>query len=751
MSNRSIEFGAAGSQRTPLAGRSANVPAVDSGALQPSAQGAAGGRGFNFDEALRVILRWKWLILGAMLVGIALAIVITLTSTKMYRAVATIEINVAPTEIMGNDQGLQGKVRNTEQFLQTQYGLLQSRSLAERVARTLNLGSDPSFGGGKRPGSGGLSSATDAIAGGLTVRPVRGSALVELSYTDVDAVRAQKIVNAFAVGFIAETTEKRYDATAFARSFLQNRLDSTRAKLEESERKLVNYAQEKGILQLDQSSAMASGGKGSEGAPSPGGDSLSSQSLVALNGALAQATNERIVAEQRYRQAMSSSATTDLLSNPAVQALRSERSKLEADYREKLATFKSDYPEMVALRARIAQIDRDLGREGGDVTSSLRSAYLAAQGHEAQLRGQIGGLRGDVLDLRNRGIGYNTLQRDAQTNRALYDALLQRFKEIGVVGGLGEAQATVVDPATVPLAPFKPQPLFNLAVGLLAGLILGLMAAFTIEFVDDTIKSSDDVTNKLRLTTLGMIPTVAKPKTLMEELSDPKSAVTEAYYSVVAALQFATDNGLPRTILVASSRAAEGKSTTSLAIAQNLARLGGTVLLIDADMRSPSFLSSASGTIGLSKLLVSNEKLVDHVTRTNIPGLSLLPAGTIPPNPAELLGTRRIHSLIADAASAFDVVVVDAPPVLGLADTPVLASICEATVMIVESGSVRRATILGALTRLANANAHVVGVVLTKFSTKTAGYGYGGYGYGYGQEKAYGAVTKQPLMLDVTA
>ncbi|TCM07508.1 polysaccharide biosynthesis tyrosine autokinase [Sphingomonas sp. PP-CC-3G-468] len=701
---------------------------------------------FDLADLLRVVIKWKWLILGAVLLGIATAVAVTTLSTRIYRASATLEINTTPLEVMGNNRGVMPKLRSEDQFLQTQYGLLRSRSLAERVATALKLASDPAFAGTTPDPAKRTRAAVGRLTANLDVTPVRGSNLVQLSYTDPDPARATLIVNGFATGFMAANADRRFEATAYARNFLQNRLNATKQRLEASERELVAYAQQKGIVQLDSGGQGGSRG-GGDGPTSATGDSLSSQSLVAINGALSSAIGERITAEQRYRQAAANGSSSDALLNPTVQALRAERAKLEADYRERLATFKPDFPDMVALRNRIQEIDISLRRETGEVSSSLRSAYLAALGREAELRGQVSALRSNVLDLRGRGIGYTILQREVETNRTLYDALLQRFKEVGVAGGLGESQAGVVDAAIQPSSPFRPSPIRNLAVGMIAGLVVGLGIAFAIEFIDDTIKTPEDVAAKLNLPLLGVVPKLARGRTIRDELASPRSSVAEAYYSIKTALQFTDSGSLPRSLLVTSSRAAEGKSSTSLALAQNLARTGLQVLLIDADLRKPSFMAKTGSDIGLSRLLISNESIAGHVVQTNTPNLYLLPSGTVPPNPAELLATSRIRAILRDAVDRFGVVVVDAPPVLGLADAPVLGSICEATVMVIEAGSIRRAIALGALSRLVASGTRIVGVTLTKYNPKAAGYG-DGYGYGYGYGATYGEGSKTP-MLDI--
>ncbi len=706
----------------------------------------------DIDRALRVVLRRRWLVLGTLGAALAIAVIITLLATREYRAEATLQINAQPAQIIGSRNQPTPRFRNDDQYLQTQFGILRSRALAERVARDLKLADDPGFVDPAVPAAQRARAAAGRLAANLEVAPMRGSDLVMLVYTDPDPGRAAKVANGFAEGFIAATTENRYNTTNYARSFLQDQLASARERLENSERALVAYAQNQGIVQLDGGGGSGGARREGDGPSAATGDTLSSQTLVALNNALSLATAERIAAEQAYRQASGAAGSDEQMTDPALQSLRAERARLEADYSERLKTFKPDYPDMLALQAKIAEVKAAIARETGTIAGALSARYKSAAGRERELAAQVSQLRAQVLDLRGRGIGYNFLQREVDTNRELYDALLQRYKEIGVVGELGENQATVIDRALVPGSPYRPQPLRNLGIALVLGLIVGLGLAFLLEFVDDTIKSPEEMGETLDLPVLGVVPQLGKGEKLAEQLEDAKSPITESYQSTVAALRFVDEGGTPRSLLVTSSRPSEGKSSSSLAIAQSMARTGKRVLLIDADMRNPSFASESGRFAGLSTMLANASALKDLVVPTRLETMWLLPAGPIPSAPAHLLATVRIHEIIAEAEAAYDVVIVDAPPVLGLADAPTLASICEATVLVVEAGSARRAAVKRTLRRLLDAKAHVAGAVLTKFQPKSdADHEHYGYGYGYGQSapppksRLFGALRRRGL------
>jgi capsular exopolysaccharide synthesis family protein len=611
-------------------------------------------------------------------------------------------------------------------FLTTQAGLLRSRSLAERVVRSVNLAGNPDFSDPEASRAAREAQAVRALVTRVKIEPERDSRLIALTVATPDPQVSARIANSYADNFIQSNLERRFEATSYARSFLEQRIGTVKAKLEKSERDLVDYAQRNRIITLNVDSGSGAGGRSEQ--------SIDAASLVSLNQSLSTARAERIAAEQRYRQAQANRSTTEVLANPTVQTLTAQRAQLQAQYEQKLSLFKPEFPEMVQLRSQIDALGRSIRQETVNVSSALRSEYSAAVNRENALQNRVNSLKGDLLDLRERSIQYTILQREVDTNRSLYDALLQRFKEVGVAGGVGTNAVSVVDRAEVPSAPFSPNLPLNIAIGLLSGLLLGFSAAFAIEWIDDTVKTPDDVTAKLGITPLGVVPAVPKGVVVREQLEDRRSQISEAYQSVRAALQFATEHGVPKSLLITSTRAAEGKSSTALAMAQTIASLGGSVLLIDSDLRKPTFRGPAGGAEGLSTLLAGADNVRECIHPTEIERLYLLPSGPIPPNPAELLAAGRFEWVLSEVGSSFDHVIVDAPPVLGLADAPLLSAVCEGTIMVIEAGSVRRAAALNAVTRLRSAGAWLMGGVLTKFSAKKSGYGYG-YGYGYGENQ----------------
>lgn len=684
---------------------------------------AKSGRELSLALLWRVAYEWRWLILAAVGTGIAGAVLVTLLTPLKYRSIATIELTPPEVEVMSDSDGKSGRQTAASRdvnFVGTQLGLLGSRALAQRVAQDLNLASDEALVGKGTDRSANTEIAAGLVQRGTQVRLRPQSQLVDITFVARDPAVAARIVNGITDAYVSTNLERRYASSSYARDFLQRQIANTRRDLEKSERQLTAYAQRQGLI--------------STGGGETGGDtnSLTGNTLVALNSALATTQARRITAEQRYREAVIGGTTTEVSANAA--GLRAQIAALNAEYQQKLQTFRPDYPEMVALRARIdalrASVVSETRSAGSDRLAALRQEYQAAQGEENRLRRQVAGLSSSVLDQRGRRIQYTILQRDVDTNRTLYDALLQRYKEIGVASGVGTAVASVVDRGEVPGKAFSPQLYPNMLIGALLGLVAGVLAAIALEFINDTIKTPDDVRDKLQLPFLGGIPNAKSTKPI-EELKDTLSPVTEAYLSTAAALQFVAEGGAPKTLLMTSTRPAEGKSTSAWALAQSFTRLGRTVLLIDADMRRPAFVTGRDD-IGLSHVLTNASSLSEHVLRTEVEGLWIMPAGTLPPSPPELIASARFASLLADAAASFDHVVIDGPPILGLADSPLLSTTVQATLMVIESGRTRTRAVVEAQNRLRTAGSHVIGAILTRYAAQ-ASYGYG-YGYGYGNK-----------------
>lgn len=697
-------------------------------------------------QYLRIALRWRYVILGAMAAFGILGLIATLLMTPKYTATSTIEISRESSQVT-NFQGVEREAGVADQeFYQTQYGLLRSRMLSERVATQLRFVDDKAFFerfgvnqdaaafsqvNGRYTAAGRAERqriAGEILLSSLVIAPARLSRLVEIHFTSPDPVFSQRVANAWAENFIQTNLERKVQATSYGRNLLQRELAQTKERLDQSQRQLVAYAEQQRIINLP--------------AQGTGDNQTSERSIVAdelasLNGALSQAIAERIAAEARFREAGRGGQSSEALRNQAINSLRQRRAELAAEYQRLMVQFEPDYPPARAIQSQLNQLDLSIRREETRVSGTVEAEYRQAAERENALRTRVEGLKSNYLDLRRRSIQYNIYQQEVDTNRALYDGLLQRFKEIGVAGGVGVNNIAIVDPADVPQKPSSPRLLLNLAVSLLVGLVLGAVLAFALEQMDEAIADPGEVERRLGLPLLGSVPRVddVEPR---EALIDRKSDLVDAYLAIQTSLGFTTEHGVPRSLSVTSTRPAEGKSTTALAIATLLSRSHKKVILVDGDMRSPSVhhLGGVDHDRGLSNFLAGQDDINQLTFEMRDLGFTAMSAGPIPPNAAELLTGHRLELLIARLLETYDHVVIDSPPVMGLADAPLIASRVEGVVYAVESHGIRSSLVKTALQRLLGANAHILGGVLTKFEARKAHYGYGyDYGYGYGRDK----------------
>lgn len=708
---------------------------------------AAGADVSLLGQYVAIALRWRWLIAGALAAGILLGLIVTLLMTPRYTATSSIEI-ARESDQVTSFQGVERDANIADQeFYQTQYGLLRSRTLAERVALQLRLVDNPEFfqmfgvdddgpafaQTGSRYTAAGRAErqriAGEVLLDNLDVAPTRLSRLVDIHFTAPDPIIAEQVANAWAESFIRTNLERKIQATSYGRDALQQQLTEYKARLDESQRQLVAYASAEQIINLP----AQTGGDGNTTQER----SIVADNLAALNSALTAATSDRIEAEARYRQAGRFGASVEALGNQAINNLRQRRAELAAEYQQLMVQFEPGYPTAMALQERVDELDAAIAREEARVSGSVEADFRAARQREQTLLRQVNQLKADYLDLRRRSIQYDIFQQEVDTNRTLYDGLLQRFNEIGVAGGIGVNNVAIVDPADVPEEPSSPRLLLNLAIAALAGLMVGIALAFGFEQLDDSITNPSELQRRLGLPLLGSVPKV-NGETPKEALMDPKSDIFDAYLAVQTSLGFTTEHGVPRSFAITSTRPAEGKSTTSLALATTLARARRKVILIDGDMRSPSIhhLGGVGHERGLSNFLAGEDDIKPLTFEMTGLGFTAMSAGPIPPNAAELLTTNRLAVLIERLLETYDHVIVDSPPVMGLADAPLIASRVEGVIYAVESHGTRSNLVKAALARLASANAHIFGAVLTKFEVHKAHYGYGyEYGYGYGRDE----------------
>lgn len=703
---------------------------------------APSGGGLEIRAIWSAIYR-NWLLIAAT-VALALAGGLTtiLLTSPTYRARATIQVDQQLVKLIGTEDAEPApSAQEADRFLQTQVDILKSRTTASAVADRLRLDRDSQF--LKENGLDGAALAgrdvvakeelIEAVQERLGVSLPRNSRVISINFESRSAPLAAKVANSFADTFIADNLQRRFETSSYSRAFLQKQLAATKMRLEDSERALIDYA--RGAQLIDTSAAASTG---DDKAPR----SLTTSNLVQINAAYSLARSTRIQAQQRWQQAQATPLLSlpEVLSNQAVQELTERRAELQASYQQERQRRKADHPSVQQAAANLRELNRQIATLAGSIRTSLRDNFLVAQRQEQALQNNVVQLKGETLAEQDRGVRYNILKREVDTNRELYDGLLQRYKEISAQAGATNNNISIIDRAHPPVEPVAPKPMLNMALAGSGGLLLALMLVFAREKLDDAVRGPDDVERKLNMTLLGAVP-MLKGTDLHQELGDPKSAISEAHHALRTSLELSSGRGMPFSLLFTSSGQGEGKSTTAFALAREFAESGRRVLLIDADLRKPSLqrLTTLPNIIGLANLLARQKTLDDVVLRGEENGFDFIPSGPLPPNPAELFAGRALGELLITLRDQYDLLIIDGPPVLGLADAPRLSAVADAAIFIVEANSTNCAHAKSALKRLTAARANLLGAILTKFDARKIGYGED-YAYGYGFE--YGAGEK---------
>lgn len=726
----------------------------------------------------RMVMRYKWWLASFTIAGFLVALFMSFARTPMYQASTTVQVDKRAASVVRFAREGDGMPElDDSSGMSTQLELLRSRVLAERVIDRLNLdragfrdddsqtsaSSDLDVGGEDTAGAlqengvhfiqrakifwlswrdrlgrnwnkvrepsiadrSELNSEQMVGAFRSAVRSgqVGDSRMIRISVDNPDPKLAARIANETADSFISLNLERRLGASSYAKAFLDEQIDLTKSKLEESERILNNYAREHNILTLSEDANPLNAVYGE------------------YSSALVRAREDRIKWEADYQAIQQSpNSAAEVLANAAILSYKAQRSTLDADYQRNSKIYKDNYPIMLQLKAQMQDLDARIQGEINRIVNSIKSQMIAARQREEKIQIQLDKSRDEIRASRDKEVEYNLLKREVDTNRELYDGLLAQFKEVGVAGGVETNNIQIVDRANAPLFPYKPRLSVNSLAGLLGGLILGVLLMLLRESLDDSIKSIEDFEKNFHLPLLGTIPKVkrlgANKSLAFLTYKDPRGHLAEAYRSLRTALQFSGQGGAPMRLVVASTTNQEGKSTTALALAINFAQLGGKVALIDADMRNPmihQFFGFDNNT-GLSNYLSGQDAKGTSITsRTaDVGNLTVITAGSIPQNPVELLSGPRFIELLETLSNAgYKHIIIDGPPVLGLADAIVLGS--NATMLYVaQAHATRIGHVKAALQRLRMSGVVPIGVVLTKTTEESTSYYSDKSYYGYG-------------------
>ncbi|PYT83867.1 MAG: hypothetical protein DMG40_02255 [Acidobacteria bacterium] len=699
-------------------------------------------------------------------------LIATLKEKPIYRAQLLLEIQKENPDIP-TIKDLYELESVSDSYLKTQYSILASESVARQVIDQLHLDTLPEFNRPKwwqfgkrlslprkqtfaldpvRPGQDPevYQRVLERFQGRLTVDPVSRSRLVNVRFDSNDAQLSARIVNTLAEDYIDQNLDSRWKATQKATDWLSQQLVGVKAKLEKSEEQLQDYAQRNGLVFLETD-------KGTS-------ENVANERLQQLQEELTKTQAERYEKEAVYRlvQAGDYGSLPGVVENKLIQDLSERLAELKRQFADLSTKFNPEYPRVKEIQSQINEIEATLKEERQRVADKIVNEYLAAVRRESLVKQALDEQQKQVNLIAEKAVQYNILKREVDTNRQLYEGLLQRLKEAGVSASLKASNIRIVDSAVPPAKPAKPKIPLNLAVATLLGLGLGISAAFLQERLDDTLKGADDVERLFGLPALALIPAVhhlngngPSVRRLLDHsnllrsrqngtASNPcacwhridqggkrHAALVEAFRSLRASVLLSTADHPPGSLLITSTQPGEGKTTVATNLAISLAQLGQRVLLVDADLRFPSLekLFCIRENLGLVSYLTGQEDWRTAVCPSGSPGLDLLPCGPVPPNPAELLSSKSMGAFLGSAKSEYAFVILDSSPLLMLADSRILASLVDGVLLVAKSGATPREQIRQSQSGIRSAGANLIGVVLNNVTLHTNGYyGLGIYG-----------------------
>jgi len=719
-------------------------------------------------EYLRVLIKSKWVVITTVLLFVGVVSISTLRTTPIYEAVGSIAINKMDPVTFNLKDSSSGIDYYDPADMDTEVRILKSDLLALQVIRQLNLDKQPEAGksktssslelttDGMQPDSARTSAVLSDFKNSLQVSLVPNTRIIEIHYRSPDKNLAARVVNTLANTYVEQNFKTRFESTMQASDWLSKQLVDLQIKVETSQEKLVKYQKEHEILGIDEK------------------QNITTAKLDELNRELTTAESIRMEKESIYHlvqggdsdsivaaanvdgAARGSSANSALL-----EKLREQQADLKIQVAQLSTQFGPSYPKLAQVNSQLKEIDAQIQGEMRKVAARLRGDYLAAVQRESLLRSALEQQKQEANKLNESAIEYSLLKRDVDANRTLSEGLLEKLKEAGVTAGLRSNNFRIVDAARVPTAPSGPNILRNLAFALALGLSTGIGLAFLLESMDNTVRTPEQAQTISLLPSLGMIPlgsrstreirgnaklALASSKEAVELVtkSRPRSQMAESYRALRTSLLLTFPGGPPKVILITSALPEEGKTTTSVNSAIVLAQKGTRVLLIDADLRRPSIHKTLGmgPTLGLSNVLTGTASLQQAIIPSTIlPDLFLLPAGTPPPNPAELLASTKMKNVLEELRKHYDHIVIDSPPTLSVTDAVVMSTAADAVVLVIRSAHTTKPALRRARDILLQVNARVCGVLVNAVNLNSPDYYYhyeyqGKYGHGYYQEDA---------------
>ena len=727
---------------------SARVPAIDLSPREP-----------HLYDYLLILRKHQWLILSFLLTVVTIVSIATFRMRPVYIARATIEIDRENNNILPF-QGADAydSMMDLDNYIETQSKVLTSETLALQTIRNTGLAANPEFSAGGVPSeaiaTGSLANQkrppeVAAFLGSLGVKRIPNSRLMEVSYESTDPVLAARILNAHLENFKAQNIQSRYEATLEATRFLTSQLNELKLTVKQSEDARINYERQNQIWSVDDKS------------------NITTQRLADLDKQLTDAQGETLKKQALYEYAKAGDidAVPEIRADALLQDLQKKRADLAVLYTDALSQYGPNFPKVQRLQGQMKEVDDQIARESKGIILQLESDYREAKQREELIRQALELQKAETNNMAEKMVQYNILKRESEADKTLYEGLLTKLKEAGISEGLKSSNLRVVDPAMIPSYPSRPAKARNIALAFLVGLVGGIGLALLREYLDNTVKTPDDVEALSRLPSLAVVPAFGESgshKRRMGLFSTPgtnghekrielvaqhlpKSQMSEAFRALRTALLLSQPDHPPQVILVTSALPREGKTTAAANLAVTLAQLGDKTVLVDADLRKPGvgrLLNLGTGKYaGLSSYLagVSTLDLVT-VPHPAIPNLAAIPTGPLPPNPADLLSSHKLADAIAELRTKFKFVVIDSPPIMAATDAVILSVQADGVLLVVRSGETPKEAFTRTRDLLTSVKSRLLGVVLNAVDASAPDYYYSyryyPYSYGYGPQEA---------------
>jgi capsular exopolysaccharide synthesis family protein len=716
--------------------------------------------GSGLREILHILLKRKWLIIITFLIVFLTVALYTFSRTPIFRSSATLQLTQdnPASQVMEDKFSKLTTFEDLEKFQQTQYKILQSWSLAERVFHALNFKDHADF-QLIRKNNPNMTDAQieeamiDLLMATIEVNPVKNSFLVEVAFQSPDKFQAQRVVNTIADEFMFLSIDRRNASFALVRKWLDKQLQEMATKVQEAQKKLYKFVQKTDIYTLEDK------------------DNIVVQKFIDISSLVTKAQAEKMAKEAQYKQIKDKGPNAPLIvNNPLVSQLRQQLVVQQAKVSSLKKVYRKEHPELLVEKANLAELQARLQAEVQRLQESAKADYEVANRTEQLLSGSFSNQKGQMAKLQDNLTDFKILQRDAQANEQLYQALLARVKEANIAGTMVPTNVAVIDPARLPDKPFKPKSKRDLALASVLGLTLGVGLAFLIEYLDDSIKSVEDLEQSCNLPSLGVLPFLGSNgrmffdhrKKLEEKgvwsyfplrlrrrqafvesedqdlvvLKHPRSLASEAIRHAHTSIMLSLSGRPPRAIMVSSPNPSEGKTMVTSNLALTFALGGNQTVLIDCDLRRPRVhkIFQLDLQPGLSNYLAGTTTLEEILRSTSAPNLSIITAGSAPPSPGILLNSKEFKDLLAQLRHRFDHIVIDTPPILGFSESLIISVLTDGVLLVVKQNFTHKSAGRMAQQRLSQVHAPTMGVLLNFADAHGQAYGSNYY---HGHYKYY--------------